>query len=97
MIWSLLLLFFASPRLCVYRIRVSFGFFLIYDLFNGNNMSSYTILGVIIGITLLTALGATLVQQVAGDIEQTLNVKGTARKAAAPIATSGDNKVYVAW
>ena len=60
-------------------------------------MSSYTILGVIIGITLLTALGATLVQQVAGDIEQTLNVKGTARKAAAPIATSGDNKVYVAW
>ncbi len=55
-------------------------------------MSSYTILGVIIGITLLTVLGATLIQQVyASGIEQTLN------RNAAPIATSGDNKVYVAW
>jgi hypothetical protein len=45
-------------------------------------MNDYTRIGVIIGVTLLTTLGATLIQQVYGfDVEQTLNVKRTARHA----------------
>jgi hypothetical protein len=73
-------------------------------------MSSYTILGVIIGITLLTTLGLNLIQQVYAAIEdgaqlrateQTFNQrvvpKDTVQRKAAPIATSGDNNVYIAW
>jgi hypothetical protein len=77
-------------------------------------MSSYTVLGVIIGITLLTTLGATLIQQIyATATTQTFEQKRKAAKAiedgaqittqtfeqrkAAPIATSGDNNVYIAW
>ena len=71
-------------------------------------MSSYTILGVIIGITLLTTLGTTLIQQIyATATTQTFNQKRQAAKAiedgaqiarnAAPMATSGDNNIYIAW
>jgi hypothetical protein len=62
-------------------------------------MGSYTRVGVIIGITPLTTLGATLTQQVYAAIEDGAQL---ARKALiaglrkAPIATSGDN-VYIAW
>jgi Tfp pilus assembly protein PilE len=59
-------------------------------------MSSYTRVGVIIMITLvsITMIGATIIQQrVLSATEQTFEQK---RKAAAPIATSDDN-AYVAW
>jgi hypothetical protein len=65
---------------------------------NGNIMDSYTRVGVIIGITLLTTLGATLIQQVyAKAIEDGAQRGSTSSiKAAAPVATSGNN-VYVSW
>jgi hypothetical protein len=66
-------------------------------------MSSYTILGVIIGITLLTTLPAILIPQVYAAIEDGAQIAGKAviagldaQRKAAPIATSGDN-VYIAW
>jgi hypothetical protein len=64
-------------------------------------MSSYAILGVIIGITLLITLGATLIQQVYAAIEDGAQVAGKAvipvlNRNAAPMATFGDN-VYVVW
>jgi hypothetical protein len=68
-----------------------------------NNMNSYTRAGFIIGITLLTTLGATLIQQVYPAIEDGAQIAGKAviagldaQRKAAPIATSGDN-VYIAW
>jgi hypothetical protein len=67
-------------------------------------MSSYKILGVIIGITLLTTLCATLIQQVHAAIEDGAQIAGKAviagldvKRKATPIATSGDNNVYIAW
>ena len=66
-------------------------------------MSSYTRVGLIIGITLLTTLGASLIQQAYAAIEDGAQVAGKAviagldvKRKAAPIATSGDN-VYVVW
>jgi hypothetical protein len=62
-------------------------------------MSSYTRSGFIIGITLLTALGGILIQQVYAAIEDGAQIAGKAVIAGlrkAPIATSGDN-VYVTW
>ena len=66
-------------------------------------MNSYTRAGFIIGITLLTTLGATLIQQVYPAIEDGAQIAGKAviagldaQRKAAPIATSGDN-VYIAW
>ncbi len=54
-------------------------------------MSSYTRAGFILGITLLTTVGAILIQQV-----YAFNATwGFSRKAS--IATSGDNNVYVVW
>jgi type II secretory pathway pseudopilin PulG len=65
-------------------------------------MNSYTRVGVIIGIALLTSLGSTLIQQVYAAIEDGAQLRTTTqtfekRKAAAPIATSGENNVYIAW
>jgi hypothetical protein len=67
-------------------------------------MSSYARVGVIIGITLLTVLGTVLIQQVYAAIEDGAQVAGKAviagldvKRKAAPIATSGDNNVYIAW
>jgi hypothetical protein len=58
----------------------------------------------IIGITLLTVLGTVLIQQVYAAIEDGAQVAGKAviagldvKRKAAPIATSGDNNVYIAW
>jgi hypothetical protein len=65
-------------------------------------MSSYTRAGFIIGIPLLTTLGGILIQQVYAAIEDGAQLRTTTqtfeqkRKAAAPIATSGDN-VYITW
>lgn len=60
-------------------------------------MNSYARVGFIIGITILTTLGATLIQQVYAAIEDGAQRGSTSSiKAAAPIATSGNN-VYIAW
>jgi len=75
-------------------------------------MSSYTRVGLIIGITLLTTLGATLIQQVYAAIEDgaqrgstSINKQSTnavfgfgggVDDRKSPIATSGNN-VYVSW
>ncbi len=67
-------------------------------------MYSYTRIRVIVGITLLTTLGATLIQQVYAAIEDGAQItrKTSAGdpiglRKAAPIATSDDNNVYIAW
>jgi hypothetical protein len=63
-------------------------------------MGSYVRAGFIIGITLLTAISTTLIQQVYAAIEDgvqrrdKVTIPILAKKA--PIATSGDN-VYIAW
>jgi hypothetical protein len=53
-------------------------------------MSSYTRAGFILGITLLATLEATMIQQVYANATWDFSRK-------APIATSGDNNVYIAW
>jgi hypothetical protein len=64
-------------------------------------MDSYKRARFIIGITLLTVLGTVLIQQVYAAIEDGAQRGGKvtipilAKKA--PIATSGDNSVYIAW
>jgi hypothetical protein len=66
-------------------------------------MSGYTRDGFIVGITLLTAVGATLIQQAYAAIEDGAQIAGKAViagldvKRKAPIATSGDNNVYITW
>jgi hypothetical protein len=63
-------------------------------------MKSYTRVGVIIGITLITTLSAILIQQAYAAIEDGAQIAGKAVIAGlrkAPIATSGDNNVYIAW
>jgi len=61
-------------------------------------MGSYVRAGFIIGITLLTAISTTLIQQIYAAIEDGAQRGSTSSvKAAAPIATSGDNNVYIAW
>jgi hypothetical protein len=63
-------------------------------------MSSYARVGVIIGITLLTVLGTVLIQQAYAAIEDGAQIAGKGVIAGlrkAPIATSGDNNVYIAW
>jgi len=63
-------------------------------------MSTCTKAGFILRITLLTTLGATLIQQAYAAIEDGAQIAGKALIAGlrkAPIATSGDNNVYIAW
>ena len=77
-------------------------------------MGSYVRAGFIIGITLLTAISTTLIQQVYAAIEDgaqrgsTSSISKQSAKAVfgfgggvddrkAPIATSGDNNVYISW
>jgi hypothetical protein len=63
-------------------------------------MSSYARVGVIIGITLLTVLGTVLIRQAYAAIEDGAQIAGKGVIAGlrkAPIATSGDNNVYIAW
>jgi hypothetical protein len=60
-------------------------------------MTTYTRVGFIIGITLLTILCATLIQQVYAAIEDGAQRGSTSSRKAAPMATSGDNNVYIAW
>jgi hypothetical protein len=66
-------------------------------------MSGYTRAGFIVGITLLTAVGATLIQQAYAAIEDGAQIAGKAViagldvKRKASIATSGDNNVYITW
>ena len=63
-------------------------------------MKSYTRVGVIIGITLITTLSAILIQQAYAAIEDGAQIAGKAVIAGlrkAPIATSGDNNVYIVW
>jgi hypothetical protein len=64
-------------------------------------MNSYTRAGFIVGITILTTLGSTLLQQVYAAIEDGAQVSRKVtipilNRNAAPIATSGDN-LYIAW
>jgi hypothetical protein len=63
-------------------------------------MNDYTRIGVIIGVTLLTTIGTTLMQQVYAAIEdgaqKTSAGDPIGLRQKAPIATSGDS-VYVAW
>jgi hypothetical protein len=59
-------------------------------------MTTYTRVGFIIGITLLTILCATLIQQVYAAIEDGAQRGSTSSRKAAPMATSGDN-VYITW
>ncbi|MDQ3903134.1 MAG: hypothetical protein M3247_05805 [Thermoproteota archaeon] len=67
-------------------------------------MDSYKRARFIVGLTLLTTVGAILTQQVYAAIEDGAQVAGKAviagldvKRKAAPIATSGDNNVYIAW
>ena len=67
-------------------------------------MNIYKIAGYVIGITLLTVLCTVLIQQVYAAIEDGAQItrKTSAGdpiglRKAAPIATSDDNNVYIAW
>ena len=67
-------------------------------------MNTYKIAGYVIGITLLTVLCTVLIQQVYAAIEDGAQItrKTSAGdpiglRKAAPIATSDDNNVYIAW
>jgi hypothetical protein len=61
-------------------------------------MVTYARVGFIMGVTLLTTLGTTLIQQVYAAIEDGAQIRDPIFfRQKAPIATSGDKNVYVAW